>query len=53
MLVRRLARPMLAGIFISGGITALRTPGAHASVAGSTAQKTADALPGSLPTDPE
>lgn len=53
MLVRRLARPMLAGIFISGGINALRNPEAHAGVADPTAQKTAHALPVSLPQDPK
>jgi uncharacterized membrane protein YphA (DoxX/SURF4 family) len=34
MLLRRLARPMLAGIFISGGIAALRDPEGHAKAAG-------------------
>ncbi|QBF46717.1 DoxX family protein [Janibacter limosus] len=33
MIVRRIARPMLAGIFIWGGINALRYPSAHAPAA--------------------
>ena len=33
MIVRRIARPMLAGIFIWGGINALRFPAAHAPAA--------------------
>src|SRR5689334_11671371 len=33
MLLRRAARPMLAAIFISGGIEALRSPQAHAQAA--------------------
>ena len=33
MLIRRLARPMLAGIFISGGIDALRHPEQKAAIA--------------------
>lgn len=53
MLVRRLARPMLASIFVSGGINALRKPAEHAAMAGSVAQKAASALPVSLPQDPQ
>lgn len=33
MIVRRIARPMLAGIFIWGGVNALRYPAAHAPAA--------------------
>jgi len=33
MILRRAARPMLAAIFISGGIEALRSPQAHARAA--------------------
>lgn len=33
MIVRRIARPMLAGIFVWGGINALRYPAAHAPAA--------------------
>jgi len=52
MLVRRIARPLLASIFVSGGINALRTPEGHASAASPVAEKTARALPFNLPTDP-
>lgn len=53
MLVRRLARPMLASIFISGGVNALRNPERHAQVASSVAKKTAALLPVTLPSDPK
>lgn len=53
MLVRRIARPLLASIFVSGGINALRSVEGHASVASPFAEKTARALPGNLPTDPQ
>jgi len=53
MLVRRLARPMLAAIFISGGVNALRNVEGHAQMASPVAEKTASMLPGSLPTDPK
>ncbi|HCE60436.1 MAG TPA: hypothetical protein DER11_03320 [Janibacter terrae] len=33
MIVRRIARPLLAGIFVWGGINALRYPSAHAPAA--------------------
>jgi hypothetical protein len=33
MLLRRIARPLLAGIFISGGIAALRDPKGHEQMA--------------------
>ena len=33
MILRRLARPMLAGIFIAGGINVLRNPEAHVEAA--------------------
>lgn len=52
-LVRRLARPMLAGIFVSGGADALMNPAAKAKAVGDTAHDVADALPVSLPEDPE
>lgn len=51
-LVRRLARPMVAGIFISGGIDTLRNPGPRVEMAGPLASRIVDALPVSLPTDP-
>lgn len=53
MLARRLARPMLAAIFISGGIDALRTSKQHADLASPVPEKTAKALPFDLPSDPE
>ncbi|MBA2389959.1 MAG: DoxX family protein [Geodermatophilaceae bacterium] len=52
MLVRRIARPLLASIFVSGGINALRSVEGHADMASPVAEKTANALPGNLPTDP-
>ncbi|MCT2592510.1 DoxX family protein [Streptomyces sp. N2-109] len=57
MLLRRLARPLLATIFISGGINALRYSKAHADMAAPMLEKTIGAhsekLPDSVPTDPE
>lgn len=52
-IARRLARPMLASIFVSGGIETLRNPGPSAAVAGDVAQDVADALPVELPRDSE
>ncbi|MDQ3578545.1 MAG: DoxX family membrane protein [Actinomycetota bacterium] len=56
MILRRLARPLLAGIFISGGINALRAPEAHAEAAkpflDDTLGKAGDKVPAQLPTDP-
>lgn len=51
-IVRRLARPMLAAIFVSGGLEALRNPEPRAARAGGVATKIADALPVRLPQDP-
>lgn len=51
-LPRRIARPMLAAIFISGGIDSLRNPHGRAKVAGPVALKTAELLPVQLPRDP-
>ncbi|MBA3248957.1 MAG: DoxX family membrane protein [Geodermatophilaceae bacterium] len=53
MLVRRLARPMIAAIFVSGGISALRNPKQHAEVATPVPEQTARALPFNLPSDPQ
>lgn len=57
MLVRRLARPMLAAVFISGGIEALRSPKAHAKGASpkldQISESAGKALPENAPTDPE
>lgn len=51
-IARRLARPMLAAMFISGGLEALRDPKPRAARAGGVATKIADALPVRLPDDP-
>ena len=50
---RHLARPMLASIFISGGIETLRHPGPSAARAADVATDVAEALPVDLPDDPE
>lgn len=50
-MIRRLARPMLAAIFVSGGLDALRHPGGRVEVAAPVAEKVAD-LTGA-PNDPE
>ncbi|WP_244894481.1 DoxX family membrane protein [Amycolatopsis arida] len=51
-----MARPLLAAIFISGGINALRNAEGHAQAAkpflDRTVRAKADALPASVPTDP-
>jgi len=51
--VRRIARPLLASIFVSGGIEALRNRGPEVAVGGDVATDVADALPVDLPDDPE
>ncbi|MGW3466967.1 DoxX family protein [Saccharopolyspora sp. NPDC000995] len=57
MLIRRLARPMLAATYIYGGIGALRDAPTHAKAAAPLLEKTAaplkDSLPEQFPTDPE
>lgn len=57
MILRRVARPLLASIFVTGGINALRNAQGHAQTAKPVIDKTvgaqADALPDSVPTDPE
>ncbi|NIJ15038.1 putative membrane protein YphA (DoxX/SURF4 family) [Saccharomonospora amisosensis] len=57
MILRRVARPLLASIFISGGINALRMKEQHAEVAkplvDRTVREKAEQLPSSVPTDPE
>jgi uncharacterized membrane protein YphA (DoxX/SURF4 family) len=57
MLIRRLARPMLAAVFIYGGIGALRDVPSHAKAAAPLLEKTTgpvkDSLPEQFPTDPE
>ncbi|WP_051386479.1 DoxX family membrane protein [Actinokineospora inagensis] len=56
MILRRLARPMLAAIFISGGVNALRAPDAHAEAAKPLLEpafaKLGARLPAQVPTDP-
>ncbi|MGI8938760.1 MAG: DoxX family protein [Iamia sp.] len=49
--VRILARPLLASVFISGGINALRQPGPHGDMAEPVVDKVAE--PMGLPEDPE
>jgi uncharacterized membrane protein YphA (DoxX/SURF4 family) len=57
MILRRMARPLLASIFVSGGVTALRQREQHVSMAkpflDRTVGKAADALPDEVPTEPE
>ncbi len=56
MLIRRLARPLLATVFIHGGIGMLRDVQGPAKVAASLLDKTGqatDSLPEQVPTDPE
>lgn len=57
MLIRRLARPMLAAVFIYGGIGSLRDAPNHAKAAAPLLEKATgpikDSLPEQLPTDPE
>jgi putative oxidoreductase len=57
MIMRRIARPMLAAIFISGGIEALRNPKpriqAAEPVLDKTIGKVEDKLPDEVPTDAE
>lgn len=56
MILRRVARPLLASIFISGGINALRMKEQHAEVAKPLVDRTvgrkAEQLPASVPKDP-
>ncbi len=57
MLIRRLARPMLATMFIAGGIEALRNPGVRPQAAAPVIAKGEEILPhqvtDNIPTDPE
>lgn len=57
MLIRRLARPLLAATFIYGGVQALRDVQGHAKVAAPLVNRTTaqlrEWLPGQVPTDPE
>lgn len=51
-LVRRVARPMVATMFVMGGIESLRNPQGPAQKAGPVATKIAEKLPVQLPTEP-
>jgi putative oxidoreductase len=55
VILRRVARPLLASIFISGGLNALRAAEGHAQMAKPVLDKAirsqSGSLPGSLPTD--
>ena len=51
MLTRRIARPLMATIFIAGGADVLRNPGPRAEKADPIARKLGETLP--LPEDPE
>ncbi|WP_208879308.1 DoxX family membrane protein [Streptomyces armeniacus] len=57
MILRRIARPLLAAIFISGGVNALRQSEGHAKAAepffDKTLGKQSEKLPDSVPTDGE
>jgi putative oxidoreductase len=57
MILRRLARPMLAAVFIWGGVDTLRNPGPRVKAATPFLEKTfskvGDKLPEQVPTDPE
>ena len=57
MLIRRLARPMLATMFIAGGVEALRNPGVRPQAAAPVIAKGEEILPhqvtDNIPTDPE
>lgn len=51
-LVRRIARPLLASMFVVGGVDAVRHPEGKAKVAGDLVTKIVGALPLDLPSDP-
>lgn len=58
MILRRLARPLLASVFIWGGVQALRNPQPNAEACRGLLEKTVgqqrmDALPAQVPTDPD
>ena len=52
MLVRRLARPLLAAVFVAGGVDTLKAPGGRAQLAEPVAVPLARRLPVPLPEDP-
>ncbi|NED67161.1 DoxX family protein, partial [Streptomyces sp. SID10244] len=57
MLIRRIARPMLATVFVASGIDALRNPQPRADMSRDLVDKSVQALPNSVtdnvPTEPE
>lgn len=57
MLIRRIARPMLAAVFVAGGVDTLRNPQPRVEAAKPLVAKGAEALPddvtSSVPTDPD
>lgn len=52
MIVRRLARPLLAAIFIKGGIDTLRNPAPRVAAATPLLEKVGDVLPEQAPSQP-
>jgi uncharacterized membrane protein YphA (DoxX/SURF4 family) len=56
MILRRIARPMLAAVFVSGGIDTLRNPKPRVDTAAPVVEKAAeqlkDKIPPQIPTDP-
>lgn len=53
MILRRLARPMVAAIFVSSGIDCLRNPEPRVRSAKPLLDKAAGVMPDSVPTDPD
>lgn len=53
MLIRRLARPMLAAIFIKGGVDTLRNPHPRVQTATPLLEKVAPNLPDQAPSEPD
>ena len=53
MLIRRLARPMLAAIFIKGGVDTLLNPDPRVQKASPLLEKAAPNLPEQVPSDPD
>lgn len=51
--LRAIARPMLASMFVAGGLDALRNPGPKAGASRDVLEPLLDALPVELPDDPE
>lgn len=51
VLIRRLARPLLASIFVTGGINTLRNPEPHVQTASPLLEKVGPSLPQQVPSD--